>query len=179
MSTDFVDSRKIYCETTAESLGHKIGEWVLKQEEGGEAWRNVCTNTPCRAPVWILPGPEPEYQRYGGVGLRYECGDPYCVNPDGLSIYVREAQTLEIKLNIPERNGFKPECVEIAMLPFARIRYSLNGKKQKWGLRMDIEKSDYDGNALVLDHFDDDPPLEEALRMAIPKISEAITRLFN
>jgi hypothetical protein len=49
-------------------------------------------------------------------------------------------------------------------VPFALVRYSVNGKKQKTGLRLDLDKQ------VFLDHFEGDPEKQKTLECAAPEI---------
>jgi hypothetical protein len=49
-------------------------------------------------------------------------------------------------------------------VPFALVRYTLQGKKQKTGLRLDLDKQAF------IDHFEGDPEREKTLVLAAPEI---------
>jgi len=83
-----------------------------------------------------------------------------------------------LTLDIPERNGFKPKSIRVGR-GGALIEYALNEEIQKVEIRMDTMKFDVNGDFPVLDHFDSDPALEEALLGAIPEISSVLSAHFR
>ena len=54
-------------------------------------------------------------------------------------------------------------------LPFALIRYSLQGKEQDFGLRLDLDKQ------VFLDHLEDGDE-EETIKKAAPRIVEFLNK---
>ena len=54
-------------------------------------------------------------------------------------------------------------------IPFAQVRYSIEGMTQALALRLDLDKRAF------LDHFEDDPEKEEFLSSAASEIVDAIS----
>jgi len=59
----------------------------------------------------------------------------------------------------------RAEVPETHRLPFALIRYSLQGVEQEYGLRLDLDKR------VFIDHFEDEEK-EKTIESAAPKIVE-------
>lgn len=59
----------------------------------------------------------------------------------------------------------RAEMSEKYQLPFALIRYSLGGKEQEYGIRLDLDKR------VFIDHLQDER-CEKFLEKAAPKIAE-------
>jgi len=83
-------------------------------------------------------------------------------------------RTINLKGHIPLPNDSAIEFLRAEMtlaqyhLPFALVRYALQGVEQEYGLRLDLDKR------VFLDHFDDDEKLEQVAQNALPRIVEVV-----
>lgn len=85
-------------------------------------------------------------------------------------------RTINLKGHVPGNDSVKFLCAEISAeyyMPFAIIRYSLQGEEQEDGLRLDLDKQ-----VFLDDHFEDKEKKKlleenkELLKEAAPKIVE-------